>query len=114
LPLEDVERAIRNNPVHPAGAAPADWPRDWTAADVLPPTTEELTPAMLAEAQRVADASRLPQTVWPSRFIGRAFRGADCLLVAAAVPSEGWRHPDAAGCPGTVLRAASLCSRSCP
>jgi hypothetical protein len=46
----------------------------------------DLTPAMLAPAQRAADRYRLPQTVWPSRWFGPDYQGEDCLLAAAAAP----------------------------
>ncbi len=64
----------------PQIAAPQiDW-RTRTA----PVEVADLTPAMLAPARKAADESRLPQTVWPSRFHGPDFFGIDCLLVSAA------------------------------
>ncbi|MFD9690176.1 hypothetical protein ACFWXO_30960 [Kitasatospora sp. NPDC059088] len=97
-PLErrEAEATIRNNPVHPCAAATVDEPRDWRAADVAPPMVDELTEAMLAPVRRAAALSRLPQTVWASRFVGRHFVGEDCLLTSAAPgrqrPSDA--HPD--------------------
>jgi len=64
--------------------------------DARPVQLEEVTPEMLRPVQRWADQSRLPQTVWPSEYFGREFVGVDCLLISAAMPSPGWRHPHAA------------------
>ncbi|MFD9690392.1 hypothetical protein ACFXPX_36755 [Kitasatospora sp. NPDC059146] len=86
----DVESAVRNNPVYPVGGEPVDWPRDWTTEGVLPPTVEELTPAVLAEVRRIADRTGISQSVWPSRFTGGAFLGLDCLVTSA---SAGWARP---------------------
>jgi hypothetical protein len=49
-----------------------------------PVTAADLTPAMLAPVQRAADRSKLPQTIWPSRWFGPDYQGEDCLLTAAA------------------------------
>lgn len=72
--------------------------RDWRRAD-NPIGLHELTPAVLAQAHRDADISMLPQTVWPSRFIGHDFISADCLVASMAIPMEDQRPSDAA--PGT-------------
>ncbi|MET9402645.1 hypothetical protein [Kitasatospora sp. NPDC002965] len=87
--------AMRNNPVPSASSDPV---RRWRETDALPPSVDELTAAMLAQARYDADKSHLPQTVFASRWIGREFLGADCLLTSAAMPHEDSRpgdaHPD--------------------
>ncbi|MER5638286.1 hypothetical protein ABT095_15155 [Kitasatospora sp. NPDC002227] len=92
-----VHWAVRNNPVPLPGTDPV-W--RWLEADALPPTTDELTEGMLAQARRDAEKSHLPQTVFASQWIGRQFLGADCLLTNTAMPREDYRpedaHPDAA------------------
>ncbi|MFJ5927981.1 hypothetical protein ACIQF6_35840 [Kitasatospora sp. NPDC092948] len=89
----EVETIIRNHPVHATGAEPVDNPREWWAEDVAPPRVDELTAAMLAPVRRTAAQTRLPQTVWPSRFVGREFVGADCLLVSACHLAPGQERP---------------------
>jgi hypothetical protein len=49
-----------------------------------PVAVHEVTAVMLAPVQRAADASWLPQTVWPSRYYGGDYVGEDCLLTSAA------------------------------
>ena len=79
-----------------------------------PVRLEEVTDAMLAPIRRAADSSRLPQTVWPSKYYGPDFVGADCLLIsveAIGAGSYGCRPSHAA--PGsdflfTVLPASYL------
>lgn len=94
--LEFIHWAVRNNPVPTAGADPV-W--RWREADALPPSVDELTDAMLAQARRDAEKSHLPQTVFASKWLGREFMGTDCLLTNAAMPREDHRpsdaHPDA-------------------
>ena len=51
-----------------------------------PVSLSQITPAMLAPVQRVADRSRLPQTVWPSRWFGPEYQGEDCALTSVAAP----------------------------
>lgn len=67
---------------------------DW-AARRHPVTVHELSAAMLAPIRRAADAAKLPQTVWPSRFYGPDFFGLDCLLANTAAVLEA-RPVDAA------------------
>ena len=58
---------------------------DWSKA-TKPVKLTQLTPTMLASTQRAADRSRLPQTIWPSRWFGPDYQGDDCLLTSAAAP----------------------------
>lgn len=47
-----------------------------------PVKLSEVTEGMLATIRRDADASLLPQTVYPSKFFGRNFAGTAALLVS--------------------------------
>ena len=58
---------------------PITW---WTRR--RPVAVHEVTAAMLAPIQAAANASMLPQTVWPSQYFGGAFVGVDCLLISSA------------------------------
>jgi len=92
--LAAVRSAVRNSPIPvPGHPAPA---RSWRAADALPVTVDDLTERMLAPVQRIADSSWLPQTVWPSRFVGRDHQGGAALVVSMATPREWERPADAA------------------
>jgi hypothetical protein len=49
---------------------------------------------MLAPVQRAADRSKLPQTVWPSRWFGPDYQGEVCLLTSAAAHVlRAWDRP---------------------
>lgn len=60
-----------------------------------PVAVHEVTAPMLAPVQQAADASMLPQTVWPSVYYGGAFVGADCRVVSAAAGHLASRPPQA-------------------
>ncbi len=49
-----------------------------------PITLAEVTPDMLEGIRRDANASKLPQTVFPTRFVGKDFVGTDCLVDSCA------------------------------
>lgn len=51
-----------------------------------PVKPSQVTTAMLAPVRQAADRYRMPQTVWPSRWVGADYQGEDCLLAAAAAP----------------------------
>lgn len=61
-----------------------------------PLSRAHVTDAMIAPVRAAADRARLPQTVWPSKFYGAEFVGADCLLAHMAMPMFGERPVDAA------------------
>ena len=67
-----------------------------------PVAVHEVTAAMLAPVQAAADASRLPQTVWPSLYFGGEFVGVDCLLISAAAALD-MAPPDAVPGSGPLL-----------
>ena len=57
-----------------------DWHRT-----ALPATIDDLTADMLVPLQKVADVSRLPQTVWPSKWFGpAAYFGREHLVTSSA------------------------------
>lgn len=79
-----------------------------------PVRLSQVTDAMLAPVRAAADRYRMPQTIWPSRWVGADYQGEDCLLAAAAAPGldpERDRPSDAAEGAGpflTVLPAGYL------
>jgi hypothetical protein len=59
-----------------------------------PVRASDLTAELLAPVQRMANRHRLPETVWPSRWYGPDFQGADCLLTVMAGPGLApWDRP---------------------
>ena len=67
-----------------------------------PVAVHEVTKTMLTPIQAAADASMLPQTVWPSVYFGGDFVGTDCLLISAAAVLD-TASPDAAPGSGALL-----------
>ncbi|MGY2116657.1 hypothetical protein ACW9HR_22355 [Nocardia gipuzkoensis] len=72
--------------------------RRWWQRTRRPATLGDITPEMLAPIQRIAERTKLPQEIWPSRFYGADFVGTDTLLVSGAMPVK----PPADAAPGSA------------
>ena len=76
----------------------ADQVNRFRSADAAPVTADEITEAMLTHPRRAAEESWCPQTVWPSRWLGKDFQGTACLLtntgMGTDVPNDA--YPDSA------------------
>lgn len=77
-----------------------------SAHPTVPVAPDQVTEAMLTRARRDAERSELPQTVWPSGYVGRDYVGAGCLLVHAAT-AGGMTPAGAAG--GPLLTVLPTC-----